>query len=490
MTHFQKTAIIPRVISRILYLPIETIARELDANLLIAHEALKRGYIIVLGEKREVQRYARELGGGVYIYKHWEALFPYRFGDERRKHFFYAGSHQEGVVYIDDTFFLRRGIEQNKTHLLDVYFARGKAQEALLKRAYPLLESVVEVTGSPSFDILRDQYRTIFQERCELLSRTWSPFILVNTNFTAGNKTPHEVEDVLVEREKSSVKNLGRSLTENEKSFFLGLATYKERLFQEYVAMVRALSVRFSDTNIIVRPHPSENHLNWRRELHGLKNVRVIYSGNVIDWILASKAVIHTGCTTGIEAWAVGKPVLRYNPLGKSSEYESELPNKFGRYFATIPELEVAIKNIGADNKSTDSFVMQGDFLKPYMDSVSGELATVRELDSIERRGDIGPKLVYEDIVRNYRTFVRSLRIIIKRLAYALFRHPSITRFLLGRHEAALRASRLQKFPYLSRRYISRMLRKFEMIDSMKPRGLRFVRIDVNTYIMTVTDTV
>ncbi len=44
------------------------------------------------------------------------------------------------------------------------------------------------------------------------------------------------------------------------------------------------------------------------------KRVVVTNEGNVVPWLMATKAVIHNGCTTGVEAFVMGVPAISYRP--------------------------------------------------------------------------------------------------------------------------------------------------------------------------------
>ena len=71
--------------------------------------------------------------------------------------------------------------------------------------------------------------------------------------------------------------------------------------------MVRVLSQQHRDHQIIIRPHPSESHDPWRQLAAELPNVSVVYEGNVAEWLLAAELLIHNNCTTGVEAYLLGR---------------------------------------------------------------------------------------------------------------------------------------------------------------------------------------
>ena len=68
---------------------------------------------------------------------------------------------------------------------------------------------------------------------------------------------------------------------------------------------IKLLAKRFSNYQIVIRPHPFES-LNAYRELAKLENVDVRQEGTSIEWINHAKVLIHQNCLTSIEAVMMG----------------------------------------------------------------------------------------------------------------------------------------------------------------------------------------
>ena len=73
------------------------------------------------------------------------------------------------------------------------------------------------------------------------------------------------------------------------------------------------INKNFKNLLIIIRPHPTENPLEWKKFIGDRKNVEIIGEGNLSDWITFSKCVLHGGCTSGLEAVARGKVAVDIN---------------------------------------------------------------------------------------------------------------------------------------------------------------------------------
>jgi hypothetical protein len=49
---------------------------------------------------------------------------------------------------------------------------------------------------------------------------------------------------------------------------------------------------------------------NWRAWLQGCPQVEIVREGAAVPWILAAHVLVHTNCTTGVEAIALDKPSI------------------------------------------------------------------------------------------------------------------------------------------------------------------------------------
>ncbi len=146
--------------------------------------------------------------------------------------------------------------------------------------------------------------------------------------------------------------------------------------------MVPALADALPDATFVIRPHPSEDHGEWLRVAEGRANVTVTNEGPAIPWLLGAEAVIHNGCTTGLEAYLLGRPVVCYQP--ESHElWDLDLPNAVSDVVATEPGL---IERTGVilrgDAAPLDSERKRAN-VRRYLSGLDGPLASELILDRI-----------------------------------------------------------------------------------------------------------
>ena len=98
-----------------------------------------------------------------------------------------------------------------------------------------------------------------------------------------------------------------------EADFIRRHLNFKRRQMQGLQDLLRDLAASGSVEKIVIRPHPVENHDVWREWGRPL-NIDVRYEGSANNWMMAADAVVHPGCTTGIEGLLLDRAVFSYVP--------------------------------------------------------------------------------------------------------------------------------------------------------------------------------
>jgi len=367
-------------VDKLLYLPIEIVERELDAKLLLAAEAITRGYSVVIGNYWAVLATAKKWGGGVFIHKDmidqredtfWKPL--------KKNNVTLCVLDEEGLVFPNIDYYIRSRIGEGRSFAyLDKVFTWGNRQRDRLRMLKGADALNVITTGNPRLDLLRFPYLKIFGESSQIESTLKSGFVLVNTNFGPGNYSPYFKMSYY-----DHMKSLGRVTTVDEQVYYQERVAYYAGLFGHYKTLVAEMAEQLYPTNIIIRPHPVEDHDAWREAFKNQKNVKVVYTGSVLEWIAASSCVIHTGCTTGLEAFVMGKPVLRFNP-GLRLDMESPLPNSLGPCFTSRGELISNVKSMLAGEVSWIPDSQQICALKEWADNIEGDFSYLSIMDEID----------------------------------------------------------------------------------------------------------
>ncbi len=377
-----------------LFVPIEIKVREFDAKLLFSLIAAENGFNVILGAQKDLRVHIHKFPAGVYIDKSvaftkikWFKYFK-KFGN-----LIYAWDEEGLVIHKDN--YLDRRFSEEAFELIDLFFAWGKNHAKLINDKHFNEKHKFIATGNPRFDMLRPEIREFYAPDVKKIQNKYGKIILINTNFSLYN---HLVD---VEMWK---KNFLKMSPKMNSDFIDGWIDFQKNTFEAFIDMIPKLLKRYSDYSIILRPHPAENHRRWEKVDSHYKNIHVIHENNVIEWILSSKVVIHSNCTTGVESFLLDVPVVAYRPE-ISEKYDTQLPNMVCENVFNESQLlslldDILIKgnleNINCKNER--SLVA-----KEYVEALDGELASERIVKIIK------------DKIKHFQTYELTKRDIIHR---------------------------------------------------------------------------
>jgi surface carbohydrate biosynthesis protein len=439
-------------------LPIETVIRELDAKLLLSAAAVSRGYCVVIGRKTELLRIAKENGRGIFLYKsNNDAHVESYFRPLRGAGVISSAIDEEGFVWPSSKEYLRARVGAGQAFdWLSFLFVWGAEQESWLRQGFPHLGfENLHVTGNVRFDILREPYKGVFSDRADQLRKRHDDFVLINTKFAPGNLARFYNMSHMEKMRKS-----GKIKSSDDDLFFQDKGEYLKKLWGHYVRAVRFLARQFPDINFVVRPHPSEEKSTWENSLSDIKNAYVQSDGNVVPWIMASKAVVHTNCTTGIEAFVARKPVFRYHPE-YDERYESEFPNSLGHGFANVEELSLALRRVvdeAEDSVVGEQQVGGREVIKHYLENYDRDYSYQRILDAYDgmlKAESLDGRVSCLSVDNSIKSYAKL------KLTNLFRQHENILAAVCGSSFAERTLKRSQKFPGISRLYVRKMVEAY-----------------------------
>lgn len=290
----------------------EIAARELDARLLVALYAVQQGFEVVIGQKWLMETNFSAMPKGLWLFK---TMTPRDSRAMRKAKAFghvVAAIDEEVTALAEGTGGLT-WVSDDGVALADRVFCQGEEHKKSMLVRWPQHAEKLRITGNPRWDILRPELRRIFSADADVLIKTHGPIILINTNSSIGNPAKGRTgEQLIKETAKAGKIKLD---SEEDKAKWRDYLAFDRANLEATVKLVRALSLRHPGHTIVVRPHPSEDGNYYERELAGVKNAAVIFKGSAATWIAAAEILIHTQCTTGIEAYALGKPAVNYEVI-------------------------------------------------------------------------------------------------------------------------------------------------------------------------------
>jgi surface carbohydrate biosynthesis protein len=329
-----------------LLFPVEIINRELDFRLFLACLGARETNRIWIGQPRAIYGLAHNVEGGVYVGKNIFGLPPnitwHRYRNLKKRGFRFIHLDEEGAIYRGGPeawkHELRRRFDPTCMEPEDYICTWGDFQRDFYKSLEPKCSANIRTTGHPRFDIYKTPYREYYEPEAAGLRERFGDFILINSNLHRVNN--HEgLDRVFSERLGYYVKDPQKRLQ------FFDRWHHLTTTFASFVRLINRLSVEFPDLNIVIRPHPSENQAFYKPPFGDVPNVHAVREGSVGPWLIACKAMIHDGCTTGLEGHLAGIPVINYKPIA-DPHHDSFLPNLFGTRCSTDEAVVEYIHNL------------------------------------------------------------------------------------------------------------------------------------------------
>ena len=331
-----------------LHIPVENQVRELDAKLLLAVLAALAGYRCYLGYRTEMDIKISSLPRGIYLAKSFTPRSDKMFKIlSKLGHIICAWDEEALVHYPADIYFNRR-VSATSLSYVSHLFAWGEENEQLF-RAYPQLpkDLLIHQVGNPRLDLLRKDFIQLYNHEVDVIKNKFGDFILINTNF--GNVNAHlPIHNLFLNRDANgNYADMGKGAVGMGYEFASGRANYKQTIFDTFIELIEYLGQELPTTTIVIRPHPVENQETYLSLASKHSNIQVVREGNVIPWIHAAKLLIHSGCTTGIEAYLSNKTAIAYVPTEDDRYgYDAILPNRLSIQCQSKQQVLAAIKDI------------------------------------------------------------------------------------------------------------------------------------------------
>jgi surface carbohydrate biosynthesis protein len=370
-----------------LLIPVENQVRELDPKLLLAYVAARRGFPSVIGPRREMHLHLTSFARSIYLSKSTTMASVKVFRILRKLGHEIVAWDEEALVHPpQDIYFSRR---MNPTALTYVSHLLAWGPENVdLWRQYSQLpkEMSIHITGNPRGDILRPELHGFYEKEVKELRQKYGEFILVNTNFNHVNGFVPILNLFQPVKGLRNKPKFGRAAKGMSFEYAQGLRDHKQAVFEEFKRLIPMLAKAFPDHNIVVRPHPTENQQVYNDIAQHSSRVQVTNEGYIVPWLLAAKVLVHNGCTTGVEAYAMGVPAVSYR-VKVDENYDLgfyRLPNLLSQQCFNFEELCQTLQKILRGEADMAGDAERKALIDRYLAARSGPFACERIVDVIE----------------------------------------------------------------------------------------------------------
>ncbi|MGB9441929.1 MAG: surface carbohydrate biosynthesis protein, partial [Desulfobacterales bacterium] len=376
------------VTNKLLLIPVENQVRELDPKLLLACIAARRGFSSVIGSRRQLDFRITSFPRGIYLSKSMTVRSIKMFRILRKLGHEIVAWDEEALVHLPPEIYFSRRLSPKAMAYLSHLFAWGQ-DNAVLWRQYPELppEVPIHITGNPRNDMLRPEMHGFFVDEVEKIRNTYGDFILINTNFNHINAFYPVQSLFLPVNMPGEVPKFGRAARGMTREFAEGFRDHKLTIFEDFKRLIPSLERAFPGYTIVVRPHPTEKHEIYHKIAAQCERVRVTNEGNVIPWLMAAKALIHNGCTTGVEAYVMRVPAISFRAT--VNDYYDDgfyrLPNRLSHQCFNFEQVRTTLMKIFAGELGAADGNESKVLIDHYLAATNGPLACERIVEVIEK---------------------------------------------------------------------------------------------------------
>jgi surface carbohydrate biosynthesis protein len=364
--------------SSTLIIPVETQVREFDAKLLLGCIAAESGFPVIIGSRAFLHFYVDSIPRGVYLAKSMRSLSIRMFKILRKLGHEIVAWEEEALLREPDPEYYRQRLSPITMGQVSQLFAWGQ-NDADTFRKYPGYNGApIHITGNPRGDLMRPELREFYREDIDALHKRFGDFVLVNTNFADVNHFHPQLN--------AFIKVMSKKETNEASQFEIDMVQHKLALFNHFQKMLPLLCEAVGSTNVVLRPHPTESHVIWNNLAKQCQNLHVANDGNIIPWLMATRALVANGCTTQVEAAVLGTPTVNYQPV-KSDILDFDLPILVSRCVFSADDVNEIVCNMIKGKLGPIDYQERRRVLDQHIASLDGPLAAEKIIQVLTGTG-------------------------------------------------------------------------------------------------------
>jgi surface carbohydrate biosynthesis protein len=310
---------------------VELSDREIPSRLVLAAKLRQAGFRVVLAQQWAIMQSLPTLPRGILFYKGYNRIFRESMKVAKRLGFLVVAQEEEVFGRTEEEIF-QQYVGPDLSECLDLIFCNNEFEFTFLKTFVD--HNKLFLSGNPRSDLMFGSAGRVLDGKRRLIRQEFGSYILVNTNFGWTNSIWGSFEQV-----KSAMRQAGGESCAaiHGDSYYSDIALFEET---NYKLLTDLIDQVHKDVRVVVRPHPGERLDKWSKltKPYG-RAVRVVRSGSHLPWTLEAGLVVHTSCTTGLEAAALGIPQVSTWVRGDNLYQRQLSEGIIGNSAATAEEL-------------------------------------------------------------------------------------------------------------------------------------------------------
>jgi len=328
---------------KIVFLPVETEVREIDAKLVMASKIIDKETVCFVGQHNVLNQIAPLFDGGVYMGKN---IFLENMNSTneiyelyKNNNFSILWNHEEGAIYGGSESKwnneLKELLDPNRLKNDDMVLCWGSYQKEFYETFNA--DTPIKIVGGYRLDLGQNSdLRSLLKSTNRVEEKN---YILIDTNCAWGNHfMPHQ-QEYKVYQEKAE-KNNSDHLTKHN---LLGLLSEDLIKIGFFCNLISYLMENNPTKQFVLRPHPTESISFYKNVFHGFSNIKITKDYSAIEWIENCSVLIQSGCTTALEAYFLEKPIVSFHPF--DSKHSVDVTKGIGQTCNSYEEVNDFIKN-------------------------------------------------------------------------------------------------------------------------------------------------
>lgn len=327
---------------KIVFLPVETEVRELDAKLVMASKIVNERTTCFIGQHNFLNSIAPMYQGGVYMGKN---IFLENMNSNndiydiyKKYNFSILWNHEEGAIYGGSR-------DQWDNELKELLHPSRLAEDDKILCWGKYQKEYYDSQNSHTPSKLVGGYRLDLGEKSDLrllISQTNrvtdSNYILIDTNCAWGNHFIPNQEEYMRFQEKAATSGSDHLTKHN----LVGLLSEDMIKVGYFCNLISYLMESNPHQKFVLRPHPTESIEFYQNVFHQFKNIKITKDYSATEWINNCSALIQSGCTTALEAYFMQKPIASFHPF--ESKYSVNVTSGIGHFCRTFEDVNSFIQ--------------------------------------------------------------------------------------------------------------------------------------------------
>lgn len=303
--------------------PVEVMVRDLFWRIACACAAPTPDVEYLIGQAALINEFAANSKNCVYLGKNVvNTTIPLDISENLLKA---LDRNQSTVLFLDEeggifrsppSFYPEQLISRHPIDLFgerDRFLLWGNYQAEIIRQRFPQVSDRIEVTGHPRFDIARPRYHSLLPENPQ--AKSLQPYVLFNTSFSLTNNLRNLGEILRME-------TIQYDQCDEMHDYLVEMWSWEKANQGLFVHVLTQFAKAKPDTNIVLRPHPVEDPSLYEALVGNFPNVHIIKNNDqtALEWIVHADAVVHSSCTTGLEASLADRPVIALNMMPEGGD--------------------------------------------------------------------------------------------------------------------------------------------------------------------------